>query len=258
MTIGKPHTMESLFGLFGAIINFILVFIAASLTPGYDPRINFISDLGYSTYKSLFSIAFVIAGSLGIPFFINLERELVNIREPIRRLATAASIITSLCIALVGIIPDETYHEVFLLFHQFVAGFAFIGTCLYISLYSYLMYQGPRSKLYNGPVFKRILAYYGFTLNVPLVLFIITNSTIIEWILYLLTLTWLILTAITLLKYKFFNIPGIYYSKKRYPDALERFQEALNILKRLNLEDDPIAQTLQENVDYLTEKLEKE
>ncbi|TFG06163.1 MAG: DUF998 domain-containing protein, partial [Promethearchaeota archaeon] len=205
--------MECYFGLFGALITAICVFTAAFLTSNYDPRINYISDLGYLEFKSLFSIGFVIGGSLGIPFFIYLERELINISESIRRLATGASIITSVCVALVGIIPDNTYLEIFLIFHNLVASVAFIGSCVYISLYSYLMYQGPRTKLYTGPQFKKILAFYGFSINLPLVFFFATWSSLIEWILFILIFLWVILTATTLLEFKFFNLAGVYYRR---------------------------------------------
>ena len=135
------HRMECYFGLVGAFITVICVFTAAILTPGYNPTIDTISSLGSRQFKSLFSIGFVIGGSLGIPFFIYLERELVNIKEGIRKLATGISILASVCIALVGIIPDETYLDIFLIFHAFVATIAFAGSGVYITLYSYWPYR---------------------------------------------------------------------------------------------------------------------
>ena len=71
------------------------------------------------------------------------------------------------------------------------------------------MYKGPQSKLYTGPMFKKILAYFGFSINIPLVLFYMTWSAIIEWILFVLIFSWVVLTAITLLEFRFFNIAGV-------------------------------------------------
>ena len=251
------YRMEIYFGLIGALILTSCVIVAAFLTPGYDPRVDTVSSLGYGIAKSLFSIGFVIGGSLGIPFFIYLERELENIKEVVRRLATGISILTSTCVALVGIIPDETYIEMFLVFHVFVASFAFLGSGIYITLYSYLMYKAPKTKLYSGPKFKKILSYYGFCINIPVVLFMVSWSAIIEWILFFLIFAWVIASAITLLKFRYFNIAGVYYRKRRYPEALKRFQEASDILKSLNLETDPIAKTLEENIEYLKSKIKK-
>lgn len=256
MEARKERRMEVLFGFFGALFIAIVLPIAAILTPGYSPITNTVSSLGKGQAKSLFSIAFVVAGSLAIPFFIYLERELVNIDENIRRLATGVSIFTSVCIALVGIIPDETYIEAFLVFHSFVALVAFIGSSIYIVLYSILMYQGPKSKLYKGPAFKKYLAYYGFFIGGVLIVLLITLNPLIEWILTILIMTWVIITALQCLVYKFFNIPGMYYKRSQYPEALKLFEEAHGILNRLDLTDDPIADTLKENINYIKSKMD--
>jgi hypothetical membrane protein len=251
------YNMECYFGLFGALTTAICVITAAILTPGYDFTKYYVSDLGYLEFKSLFSIGFVIGGSLGIPFFIYLERELIDISESVRRLATGASIFTSVCVALVGIIPDKTYLDIFLVFHNFVASIAFMGSCIYITLYSYLMYRGPKTKLYTGPIFKKVLTYYGFSINIPLILFYLTWSAIIEWILFISIFVWVVATALTLLEFKFFNIDGVYYRRGKYPEALQRFEESLEILNNLNLGDQPIAKTIQENLEYLKKKVKK-
>ena len=58
----------------------------------------------------------VLLGSLNIPFFLYMERELKNIKESIRKAATGAAMFTSVCVAMVGIIPDETYPVFFIVF----------------------------------------------------------------------------------------------------------------------------------------------
>ncbi len=256
MVSRKETRMEVLFGFFGTLFVAIILPIAACLTPGYTPLRHAVSSLGEGQAKSLFSIGFVVAGSLLIPFFLYLERELVNIEDNIRRLATGISVFTCVCIALVGIIPDETYIEAFLIFHAFVAVIAFTGSGIYIVLYSILMYQGPKSKLYKGPAFKKYVAYYGFIIGGVLLLLLITLNPLIEWILTILIIIWVLITAIQCIAFKFFNIPGVYYKRSQYPEALKLFEDAIDILDNLNLSDEPIADTLKENINFIKRELD--
>ena len=250
--------MEVLFGLFGVLIASTLLIMAIFFTPGYSPLLKPVSSLGRLEAKSLFSISFVVAGSLSIPFFISLERELVNIKEGIRRLATGVSIFSSVCIALVGIIPDDTYSILFKMFHGFVAWVSFVGTCFYIDLYSVLMYKGPNSKLYTGPKFKKFLSYFGFSITIVLIAFLITREPLIEWILTTFIIVWILITAIQMISFKFFNIPGVYYKRAQFPEALKMFEDAMQILERLDLRQEPITETIQENIEFLKSQLEKE
>ena len=82
-----------------------------------------------------------------------------------------------------------------------------------------------------------------------------TWSALIEWILFLSIFTWVVATAITLLEFKFFNIDGVYYRRGKYPEALQRFEESIEILDKLNLTDHPIAKTIQENIEYLKKRV---
>jgi len=257
MSATVSRRMECYFTLLAYTIGVILLVIAAIFTPGYDPRIHTISSLGYGVAKSLFSIAFVLFGSSSIPFFFYLERELVNIKEKIRKLATLLSIFTSICIAMVGIIPDETYHDIFIVFHLFAAAFAFVGSCIYITLYSILIYYRPKSTMATGHEFKRNLAYLGFCINIPLVLLAITLSPLIEWILFIVIFAWITMAVLTLLKFRFFNIEGVYYKKSDYPEALKKFEESLALLNKLNLGNELIAHTLKENIEFLKKYEEK-
>ncbi|MFX0076044.1 MAG: DUF998 domain-containing protein [Candidatus Hermodarchaeota archaeon] len=269
MVIKIEQRMEIFFGLFGVIIANILLLGAVLFTPDYSPLKNTVSSLGEGVAKSLFSISFVVVGSLNIPFYIYLERELVNIKESIRRLATGISIFTSVCVALVGIIPDETYPDIFVLFHNFVALVSFIGSSIYIVLYSILMHKGPKSKLYSGPGFKKYLAFFGYFIGVVLLFFAFNgilisfgihfiSLTLIEWILTILISIWIFITAIQLISFKFFNIPGVYYKRTQFPEALKMFEAAMQILNKLNLKDEPITETIKENIEFLKKQLEKE
>ena len=258
MSTKTEDRMEVLFGFFGSLVSIILLITAAFLSSGYTPLKDTVSSLGEGQAKSLFSIAFVVAGSLCIPFYIYLERELINIKEGIRRLATGVSIFTCVCIALVGIIPDETYIDLFLIFHSFVALVSFVGSGIYIVLYSYLMYYVPKAKMYEGPKFKRYIAYLGFLIGVILIVLLIALEPLIEWILTILIYLWIILTALHLISYKFFSIPGVYYKRSQYPEALKKFEDAMQILNELNLSEEPISDTLKENIEFLKKQLETE
>lgn len=259
MIMGKKleSKMEVLFGLIGIIFMVIFLPLTAILTPGYTPLEKTVSSLSGGIMKTLFSICFVVAGSLLIPFYIYLERELVNIKENIRRLATGVSIFTCVCIALVGIIPDETHGEFFIAFHSFVAAVSFVGSSIYIVLYSILMYYVPKSKMYHGPKFKKYLAFYGFFIGFLLIILLVTLNPLIEWILTMLIAFWIIITAIQCISYKFFDIPGMYYKRAQYPDALRLFEEAVQILDKLNINNEPIAETLKENIEFIKKEMEK-
>ncbi|MFX1388499.1 MAG: DUF998 domain-containing protein [Promethearchaeota archaeon] len=254
----KGRRMEVFFGLFGTLFLVIILPITALFSPGYTLLENMISELGNFQAKSLFSIGFVIAGSLLIPFYIYLERELVNIKESIRRLATGIAIITNVCIALVGIIPDETYIDAFRIFHTTVASVSFIGSSVYIVLYSVLMYQGPKSKMYKGPAFKKYLAYYGFFIGLFMVTYLFIQISILEWILTYFMLGWILIAAIQSISFKFFNIPGMYYKRSHFPEALRTFEGAIQVLDNLQMMDEPIAKTLQKNIAFLKSKLNKD
>jgi len=258
MVTRTEDRMEVLFGFFGTLVSVILLITAVFISPGYTPLKDTVSSLGWGDVKSLFSISFVVGGTLCIPFYIYLERELINIKESIRRLATGVSIFTCVCIALVGIIPDETYLDIFIFFHGFVATVSFIGSGIYIVLYSYLIYKVPKAKMYEGPKFKKYIAYLGFSIGAILILFLITLWPIFEWILTISIYLWIMLMTIHLISYKFFNIPGIYYKRSEYPEALKKFEDALQILNKLDLSEEPISDTLKENIEFLKKQLEKE
>ena len=116
MGIKSESKMEVLFGLGGALFMAIMLPIMASITPGYSPLTHTVSSLGEGQAKSLFSISFVVTGSLMIPFYIYLERELVNIKDNIRRLATGMSILVGIwgCQFLIGLLfPLKQFSQIY-------------------------------------------------------------------------------------------------------------------------------------------------
>jgi hypothetical protein len=133
-----------------------------------------------------------------------------------------------------------------------------MGTCFYIDLYSVLMIKGPKSKLYTGPRFKKFLSYFGFSISVIFLIFLITREPLIEWILTSFIILWILITAIQMISFKFFNIPGVYYKRTQFPEALNMFESALQILQYLDLSKEPITETIKENIEFLRKQLEKE
>ncbi|MHA1988229.1 MAG: DUF998 domain-containing protein [Promethearchaeota archaeon] len=256
----KESRMEVLFGFFGALFILIMLIITILLTPGYNPLTDTISMLGNSPAKSLFSIGFVVAGSLLIPFYIYLKNELVYLKNRLRKIATGVAIFSNMCIALVGILPPgEPYTAAFMGFHGFVAGVSFIGSCVYIVLYSILMYLGPQSTMYKGPAFKKYLSYYGFCIGVLFVVWL-TNpiNPLLEWPLAIFMLVWILITAVQSLSFKFSKIPGVYYKRAQYPEALKLFEDAIQVLNNLEMGDEPITETLKDNIEYIKSEMKKD
>ncbi len=254
----KESRMEVLFGFFGALFILVMLIISIILSPGYSPLTSTISTLGEREAKTLFSIGFVVAGSLLIPFYIYLKNELVYLKNRLRKIATGVAIFSNMCIALVGIIPDKDYPGAFLAFHAFVAGVSFIGTSIYIVLYSLLMYLGPKSTMYKGPQFKKYLSYYGFFVGIVFVVWL-TNpiNPPLEWAVAILILIWILITALQCLSFKFSKIPGVYYKRSQYPEKIKLFKDAIHVLENLEMGDEPILDTLKDNIEYIESQMEK-
>jgi len=254
----KESRMEVLFGFFGALFILIILPITILLSPGYSPLKHSISSLGDYPAKSLFSIGFVVAGSLLIPFFIYLKNELVYLEDNIRKIATGIAIFTNMCIALVGIIPDPDFKSAFDTFHAFVAVVSFVGSSVYIVLYSILMYLGPKSTMYNGPEFKKYVAFYGFYIGVLVIMWLFTGiKPLLEWIIAALILVWILITALQCISFKFSKIPGVYYKRSQYPEKMKLFKDAIQILENLEMGDEPIMETLKENIEFIKNEMKK-
>lgn len=199
MTKCYDSRMGILFGFFGVLVLLISLILASFFTQNFNPLIDTVSSLGYKNAKFFFSVGFVIAGASGIPFVIYLDREFVDFGIILRKFAYCLAIFTNICISLVGIIPDESYINIFLIFHGFVASVAFGGTTIYIILYSILIYKHAKSDKYKK--FKEYLALHGFSVGIILIIFCITIQPIIEWILILTIITWVMITAIQCIKF---------------------------------------------------------
>lgn len=181
--------MEYVFGFIGIIV-LVIALILAICYDGHDYNIftRTISSLGDYEGRFFFSIGFITAGCLGIPFYIRLERSLKGLNEIVRRIATGVSILACLGIACIGVIPISEFPKSFLLFHGFMAFMAFTFTSVYIGLYSYLM-------LRNGD-YSFIIPILGGAVILALMVLFVTMTPIVEWILFLIMFAWIVLVTI--------------------------------------------------------------
>ena len=185
--------LECFFGLAGVSFALTFIILAAFFTPGYNPLFNTVSSLGKGIAKTLFSIGLVTSGSLTIPFILYLEKTLLGINEFVRRLATGVAIISSVSVALVGILPDPDYPDLFIIFHGIVAMNAFVGSVATICLYTYLMMHSKEYKIYH------IIIGYVSGLELILLAKPLLNP-FIEWVLTINIMLWIMLTSIKLMK----------------------------------------------------------
>lgn len=185
--------LECFFGLVGVSFAIFFIILAATLTPSYNPLFNTVSSLGNGIARTLFSIGLVISGSLTIPFILYLEKTLLGINEFVRRIATGVAIVSSVSVALVGILPDPDYPDLFLVFHGTVAINAFLGSVATICLYTYLMMRSKEYKIYHIII--------GFATALDILLLAITLfSPFIEWVLTINIMLWIMLTSIKLIR----------------------------------------------------------
>ncbi|NVM17608.1 MAG: DUF998 domain-containing protein [Candidatus Lokiarchaeota archaeon] len=184
--------IECFFGLIGVSSAIIFIVLAALVTPGYNPLEDTVSSLGNGIAKTLFSIAFVSSGSLTIPFILYLEKTLIGINEFVRRIATAVAIVSSVSVALVGILPDPDYPDMFMLFHGTVTLSGFLGSIATICLYTFLMMKSNEYKLYHIII--------GYATGLELLLLAITLfNPLVEWILTVNIMVWIFITSIRLI-----------------------------------------------------------
>ena len=184
--------IECFFGLIGVSFAIVFVIFAALVTPGYNPLEDTVSSLGRGIAKTLFSIAFVLSGSLTIPFILYLEKTLIGINEFVRRIATAIAVISSVCVALVGILPDHDNPDAFMRFHGTVTLSGFLGSIATICLYTFLMMKSNEYKLYHIII--------GYATGFELILLAITLfNPLVEWILTVNIMLWILITSIRLI-----------------------------------------------------------
>ena len=191
MKIMKTDKMEYIFGFIGIIILAIALTLAICYDGhNYNIFTRTISSLGDYEGRFFFSIGFITAGCLGIPFYIRLERSLKGFNETVRRLATGISVFACLGIACIGVIPISEFPKSFLLFHGLMAFLAFTFTSIYIGLYSYLM-------LRDGD-YSFMIPVLGIVVIITLMVLLITMMPIIEWILFSIMFVWI--TSVTIKK----------------------------------------------------------
>ncbi|MFX1388496.1 MAG: DUF998 domain-containing protein [Promethearchaeota archaeon] len=209
-----------LFGLFGALLITIFLLLTAFLTPGFTPFNHPISALGHSKTNSLYGFGLIVGGSALIPFYIYLEQVLLNINMGLRGLITSVAIFTNICVALVGLPPDPINVEAFQTLHAFVSVVGLIGTSILIVFYSIMMHKSSKPIRFKGPIFKKYLIVFGFVIGGVLGIFLITKYSMLEWIVGALIVSWIFITALQGIPFKFSKTHGIFYKKSQKTELL--------------------------------------
>ena len=257
MKIRLLNNLEGLFGFFSPIILALSLFLSIIFSPNYRILEQYVSDLAYYSGKFFFSVGFAISGVFLVPFFIALERELVRINENLRRLATVISIFTCTCFALVSIIPDETYIDIFIYFHGFLAFFVFFGSGLYIFLYSFLILLSLKSEEYTGPKFHILLVVLGFFTSVGEFLLLFDFKPFLEWIILILILIWIFLTSIHIIVHRFIRFPVTELNQLNNSELREIFEVISEKFEELNIKNQSIKNIVKNNIKILNERNNK-
>lgn len=175
-----------------------------------------------------------MGGSLLIPFYIYLERVLLNIKKSVRGLTMIIAIFTNACVALVGIPPDPLNMEAFNAFHAFVTIVGFLGTSIHIVFYSIMMHKSSKSIMPVGPIFKKYLVFFGIFIGVLFTIFLITRYSILEWIVGALIVFWVLITALQGISFKFCKTQGGSYNKSQDLEVLQQQKDQIQLIKRLD------------------------
>jgi len=255
MRIKLKNNLEVLFGLFGVLIFSAMLILALIFSPNYLFFEDYISDLAFYSGKLFFSIGFAIFGVFLVPFFIVLERELVNINENMRRAATVIAIITCTCFTLGSIIPEESYLNAFFYFHAFIAFFAFFNSGIYIFLFSFLMFLSLNRKDYSGPKFHIFLAVFGFITAVGDFVLILFFYPILEWFVVLSILLWIFITGIHLLKHESIRVPIVEFKRLDPSHSLELFKVLLKKVDELQINDEILIDAIENNINFFKNKI---
>lgn len=205
-------------GFLGSLFIIIFLLLTAFLTPWFTPFDHPISSLGYSTVNLLYGIGLMVGGILLIPFYIYLEKVLLNIKDNVRGLTTAIAIFTNVCVAGVGIPPDPKNIVAFQAFHAFVSIVGFLGSSIHIVFYSIMMVRSSKPIKSKGPIFKKYLVIFGFFVGILFVIYLFTQYVMLEWIVGALIVFWVLITAIQGISFKFSKTYGIYYKKSQNPE----------------------------------------
>ena len=174
-----------------------------------------------------------MGGSLLIPFYIYLDKELLNKRKSVRGLITAISIFTNTCVALVGIPPGPMNVEIYEAFHAFVTIVGFVGLSIHVVFYSIMMYKRSKSLIPKGPIFKNYLVFFGIFIGGLFTIYLITQYYILEWIVGALIVFWVLITTLQCFSFKnLYKTQGEYQNKSQDHQLLPAIQEINSDFKK--------------------------
>jgi len=110
MTFRVPLRVGAGFGLLASIVWLVLDFVAVSLYPGYDPRVNNVSDAGSAANPGAwaFNAGGVLGGILFLPYTLAIPRA---VRGRLGMLGGSLLTAAAVFLALVGVFPEGSLYE---------------------------------------------------------------------------------------------------------------------------------------------------
>jgi len=178
------------FGIFSVLVGVIGDILAASFFPGYTILSNMISDLGIGPGGIFFNIGVLLAGLFAIPYMISLGRFSNNKdggNRTIIKVAVVSSIISSLALSMIGIVPAYRDSFMMILIHGIIAAICYIGAAGYLFIYSNIMFKDER--------FPNIFAYIAFIDAILFICVLFTWYSLIQWIANIFIILWTLLVA---------------------------------------------------------------
>ncbi len=178
------------FGLLSVIVGVCGDILAASLFPGYSIFSNMISQLGTGPGAIYFNIGVFLAGFLAVPYVIYLGKislEHENGNKAFLKIAIIASVISSITLGLIGVVPAYIDNFTILLIHGTIAAICYIAAAVYLLIYSRYMLKDER--------FSNIFAYIAFINAVLFIIVVFTWLPLIQWMANICIIIWTTLVS---------------------------------------------------------------
>ena len=182
------------FGLLSVIIGVCGDILAASVFPGYSIFSNMISELGTGPGAIFFNVGVFLAGFLAVPYLIYLGKvtlENENGNKTLLRIGIVASVISSITLGLIGVVPAIIENYTILFIHGLIATICYIAAAAYLIIYCRFMLKDKR--------FSNILAYIALVNAILFLIVVFTWQPPIQWSANICIIIWTTLISINML-----------------------------------------------------------
>ena len=165
-----------LFGLLSVIVGVCGDILAASQFPGYSIFSNMISELGTGPGAIYFNVGVLLAGLLAVPYVIYLGKitsENENVNKLLLKIAIIASVISSLTLASIGLVPAIIDNFAILFLHGTIAAICYITAAAYLFIYGGFMLKDER--------FLNVFSYIAFINAILFLMVVFSWLPLIQW-----------------------------------------------------------------------------